>query len=291
MLINHIIAGIKVVKNNQQLILIAFLFKLSLSFLLLIPLQGLVSDALSHRPAATKLLSQWDLTPIIDFAFTNLQALENYAYIILIGVIIAFMLHLFLSGGFFRTLVLSELEESERFGAERFFGWCGTYFPAFVKIAFLSAIFYLAMTILFIILSSLGMHVFLGESDSETVRFFIMLAQAAMFSLLLLFVNMCTIYIKIVTVTREPRSILSILIESFRFLRGNIGKAIALYLLLTFGLLFIIGIYLILHRFIVILPITWSILLLFFLQQVLSLARSCYRLAGYASHINLYILN
>lgn len=291
MLINHIITGIKVVKNNHQLILIAFLFKFGLSFLFLIPLQSLVSDALSHRPAATKLLSQWDLTPIIDFAFTNRQALENYGYIILIGVIIALTLHLFLSGGFFRTLVLSELEESERFETERFFGWCGTYFPTFVKIAVLSVIFYLAITILFIILSTLGRHIFLGESVSVMVRFFIMLAQAAILILLLLFVNMCMFYIKIVAVTREPRSIFSILIELFRFLRENIGKAIALYLLLTFGLFFIIGIYLILHRFIVVLPITWSILLLFFCQQVLSFTRSWYRFVGYASHAHLYISN
>ena len=291
MLINHIINGTKVVKNNHPLILIAFLFKLSFSFLFIIPLQNMLSNAFSHRPAATKLLAQWDLTPIIDFVFTHLKALESYVYIIPIGIIIAFTVHLFLNGGFLRTLILSTDEESEPFGIDRFFSRCGTYVLTFIKIALISFIFYLVIAILFIILSTLGMHLFLGESASEPVRFFTLTAQFVIFILLFLFVNMCMMYTKIAAVTKEPRSIYFILIESFQFLRKNIGQAIALYLLLLSGLLLISGIYLAFHRFVTVLPVTWSIIVLFLCQQATSFTRSWYRLVGFASQAHLYNLN
>lgn len=291
MCINHLIYGTRAVRKNFPVVLIAFIFKLSLSLLLLIPLQGILSDVLSHRPAATSLLADWNLTPLIDLIFNNPDVLQCYGYVIIVGSIIIFTLHLFLSGGFYRTLTILSQEDSETFGIDRFFAWCGEYFHVFFKLTVLSIIFYFAAAILSIILSELGVHLFFGKSVSEPARIFILLVHTAILILLLLFVNMCMLYMKIIAVTSRSRSILSIVNEACLFLRKTIGKVIVLYAILLFGLLVITGTYCFAHFSIQRLPLWLSIIALFICQQVFSFARSWYRLIGYASHIHLYNAN
>ena len=289
MTMKHILNGMKVVRRNWPLVAIAFLFKFGFAFLFLMPLQGLVSGAFSNRPGAGRLLSEWNLTPIIDFVYYNHGALEQYGYFILVAIIIAFMFHTFISGGFFRTLTMGLREEQNVFTAKRFFGWCGYYFWRFVKIAIASAIFYLVIAVLFIILSELVTHLILGKEASEPVRFFITLGRITVFALLLLVANLVIMYTKIAAVVHEHPSLLDMLGSALQFLRNTFWRALTLWAELLIGLFLIMLMYWILFAVCNVLPTTSSIITLFFVQQTLSLTRSWYRLVAYASQTGLYL--
>lgn len=287
----HILTGVKIVQMSWPLIVVTFAFKFALAFLFVIPLQNLASEAFGYRPAAELLLKEWNLTPLIDFIFNNLNVLKQYGYFIVVGVIFALTLHTFLSGGFFRALAVAQHGEYETLSAERFFGWCGRYFWKFMKIALISAIFYVVITFLFIILSTLGMRLILSDFTSEPVRIFVALGQLITLLLLLLFINMIMTYVKITTVSDEESQVLDALGETVEFFSKNFGKALALYGGLLIGLLFFWGIFWVLQMGCGLLPTTMTIIALFILQQALSLTRSWYRLVGYASHTSLYFNN
>jgi hypothetical protein len=287
----HITRGIRLVHHTRPLVAIAFIFKLGLSFLFLVPLQSLISSTLSHRQAATVLLTSWNPTPIIDFIFNTLAALKQYTLIVLVGAVLTLILHLFLSGGFFRTLVVSAREDSPSLTLEGFFGRCGKYFSLFLKIAFLSGIFYCAAATVFIILSDIGTDILLGTSPSEPMQFLTMLIQAVMLMMLLLFIHMGATYMKIIAAEGEGQRLYSILNETVLFLRRHSGKAVVLYGALLVGLILIMGLYWFTSRVTGRLPTSVSILGLFLLQQSVSFIRSWYRLVGYASQIRLYTSN
>jgi hypothetical protein len=286
--IKHIVSGVKIVRLSWPLIAVAFLFKFGLAFLCVIPLQNLMSDAFSYRPAAGLLLEEWNLTPLIDFLLNHLYALKQYGYFAVIGMILALTLNLFLSGGFFRTLAVAQGGEYRTFTAERFFGWCGRYFWTFLKIAAISAIFYVVIAFLFIILSHLGMHLILSDFTPEPVTIFVALGQLILLLLLLLFINMIMTYVKIAAVSDDEDQILNALGETIRFLSKNLGKATALYGGLIIGILVFFGISWALQKGCGLLPTALTIIAIFIIQQALSLTRSWYRLVGYASQINLY---
>ena len=278
----------KVVRRNWPLVAIAFLFKFGLAFLFFIPLQGLVFGAFNNRPAATRLLTEWDMTPIIDFVYNNHNALEQYGYFIFVGIILTLALHLFLSGGFFRTLAVGLHEEKNVFNAERFFGWCGHYFWRLVMIAILSAIFYLALAVVYIILSKMGIRLILGELAPEPVRVFAALGRVTFLILLLMGVNVGLTYLKIVIVVQDYRSIFDAMGAAHRFLRTAYKRAILLYAEILIGLFLIIGMYWIFHKGCNTMPAPFAIITTFLVQQILSLTRSWYRLVGYASQMRLY---
>ena len=286
--IKHIITGAKIVSGGWPLIAIAFLFKFGLAFLFVVPLQNLVSETFAYRPAAELLLKEWNLTPLIDFMFHNRNALKQYGYFVVIGIILTLTLHLFLSGGFFRALAIAQQGEYKRFSVERFFSWCGRYFRIFLKIAVISAIFYVVIAFLFIILSTLGMRLILSDFTSEPVTIFAALGRLIVLLLLLLFINMIMTYVKIAAVSDDEGRILDALGEIMLFLSKNLGKTLALYGGLLIGLLVFLGMYLALQKGCGLLPTALTITATFILQQILSLTRSWYRLVGYASQINLY---
>jgi len=288
-IMRHIVEGTRIVRANWPLVIIAFLFKLSLAFLLLIPLQSLVSQTFGHRPAAGHLLTEWDLTALIDFLYNSRTALEQYGHLLLVGIIIALAVHLFLSGGLFRSLAADLQEEPISFAAERFFGWCGGYFWRFVKLAIASAIFYLAVSVLCIILSGLGLRLIVGDMAHEPVGIVAASGRLVLLILLLLSVNVCMTYAKISAVVQEERGLFGILRAAFRFLRGSVWRAATLYGVLLIGLLVITGAYWVVHKGCHLLPTALTIASLFFVQQVLSLTRSWYRLLGYASQTDLYV--
>ncbi|MFQ6091307.1 MAG: hypothetical protein ACE5OR_01270 [bacterium] len=284
----YILKGMRVVRRNWPLVAIAFLFKFGLALLFLTPLQSLVARAFGNHPAAGRLLEEWDLTPLIDFAYNNRTHLEQYGYFVLIAAIITIVLHLFLSGGLFRTIAFGLGQEQAAFTAEQFLGWCGRYFGRFFKIGAASVIFYVAIGALFIILSQLGERLILAEGAQGPVKVYAALGRMAGLLLLLLLVNMWMVYTKIVAVVHEERRLSVILGEALRFLRLTFWRAVSLYAGLLIGLLIIMGAYWALQKGCGVLPTSWTIVVLFSVQQALSLTRSWYRLVGYAAQTGLY---
>ena len=289
--IKHITQGVQIVQKNWTLVAIAYSFKFGLSLLFLIPLQGLVSNAFSYRPVAGLLLKDWNLTPIIDFIYRNQVVVKQYGSFIVVGIILTLILHIFLSGGFFRSLTLSQDEEYSSMRAQRFFGWCGRYFWPLLKIAVISAIFYIVITFLFIIFSTLGMRLIVSDFTSEPVKIMLALGRLVVLLLLLLVINMIMTYVKIAAVTDDEPQALNALGKTFEFLSKSFRKAFTLYGGLLLGLLALLVIYWILQKGCGLFSTTLTIVTLFLIQQFLSLTRSWYRLIGYASQINLYVNN
>ena len=135
------------------------------------------------------------------------------------------------------------------------------------------------------------MHLILTDFTPEPVTLFVALGRLIVLLLLLLFINMIMTYVKITAVFGDESHILDALGETTEFLSKNLGKALALYGGLLFGLLVFAGIYWALQKGCGFLPTALTIIALFILQQVLSLTRSWYRLVGYASQIGLYMNN
>ena len=254
--IKHIVTGAKIVRVNWPITAIAFAFKFLLAFLFVIPLQNLVSEAFGYRPAAELLLKEWNLTPLIDFVFSNLDALKQYGYFVVVGIILTLIIHLFLNGGFFRTLAVAQREEYRTFSAGGFFRRCGQYFWPFVKIAVISAIVYMAVAFLFVILSRFGLRLIINDFTPEPVKIFVALGRLMVLLLILLFVNMLMVYVRIAAVSDESRQILKALVAATEFLSGNLKNALVLYVGLLVGLAVLFGAYLLLQRGCDLLPTT-----------------------------------
>ncbi len=286
--LRHLFQGMKIVRENRLLIAIAFLPKLALSLLFMMPLQGLIS-AYDHRPAIASLLTESDMNVIIDGLFSHLGALRQYGYFSLAAMVMVYFVHLFLSGGLLQSLAACFSQERELFSPERFFVWCGRHFTALLKIAAISAVLYMVVAALWMIVSEAGVRLIAGEPAPEPVRFCAALARVVVLVLLLMLVNAAVTYGRIAVVVHPRHSLRETLSMAWLFWGRNFIPAVFLSMALMLGLVLMMGVYWALSAGSGLLPTAIGVVTLFAVQQVLSLTRSWYRLVGYASQTGLYV--
>jgi len=151
--------------------------------------------------------------------------------------ILYLVIWIFLSGG---VLHLYNTNDPVTFG--HFMKGAGIYFFRFLKLAVIAGLFY--WLIYFYLLDFLGdlVQEHTREVIDERVAFLWTLSKYLVVLMFLIFVNLIVDYTKIITVTKSQRSILLAIVESFRFVLGNAGRTLSLYM--SIGLLGVFFLYL-----------------------------------------------
>ena len=279
------IQGIKNVWSNKFLIGIMFLFKLGFSLILLAPIYLMFSASFGRNVKASSLLRSLDFSLLIDFVYHWRQTLSIYFLLFFLVFFLVIMVFVFLSGGFWGILRDQSKKEDRNSNTERFFSYCARYFWGMFKIALLLIVFYLIALLLFLFFLSIFDSV-AGKGNRLDITSWRAGVKISAFAFLFFLVNMIGDYLRIFSVQNFKERFSGFVKRAFRFLLTNIFKTLSLYYLLSFVLVMAILIFAGLNELMERIPKTFFyVLLIFFLQQILSLFRSFYRLVYYSSQM------
>jgi hypothetical protein len=279
------IQGVKNVWANKFLIGIMFLYKFLFSLILLAPLYLMFSASFGANARASSLLQKLDSSLLIDFVYHWRQTLSIYFLMSFLVFFLAVVVFIFLSGGFWGILRDGSKGEEANSKIERFFGYCAKYFWGMFKIALLLMLFYLIAFFLFLFFAAILDSV-AGESGWLEITSWRVATKMAAFAFLFLLVNMIGDYLRIFYVQNFLERLLGSVKRAFRFLLTNLLKTLSLYYLLSVFLVVAILAFVGLNKLTEGIPKTsFYVLLIFLLQQLLSLFRAFYRLIYYSSQL------
>ena len=286
------VQGIKNVWSNKFLIGIMFLFKFFFSLILLAPLYFMFSASFGANQKALSLLEGFDFSLLIDFVYHWRQTLSIYFLMFFLVSFLAIMVFIFFSGGFWGILRDESKRKEGNFKIERFFSYCARYFWGMFKIALLQVAFYLIAFFLFLFFLTIFDLVAGKGSWLELTSWRVMIKISVVVFLFLL-VNMIGEYLRIFYVSQDAEfaqnfkeKFLGFVKRAFRFLLTNFFKTLSLYYLLSFVLVLAILVYFGVNKVMEGIPKTsLYVLLVFLVQQILSLFRAFYRLVYYSSQI------
>jgi len=195
------------------------------------------------------------------------------------------MVFVFFSGGFWGILRDQSQREGEILKTERFFGYCAKYFWGMFKIALILIALYLIALFLFLFVLTI-FDLVAGKESWLEITSWQMVIKISIFAFLFFLVNMIGDYLRIFYIENFEQRFLGFVKKAFRFLLTNFFKTLSLYYLLSFVLVLAILAYLGANKLMEGIPKTsLYILLVFLLQQILSLFRAFYRLVYYSSQI------
>jgi len=284
-ILNSFITGIKNVWSNKFLIGMMFLFKLLFSVILLAPLYLMFSASFGANVKASNLLRGLDFSLLIDFIYHWRQTLSIYFLMFILVSFLVIVVFIFLSGGFWGIL-RDETKQKERgLKIERFFGYCPKYFWGMFKIALLSVGFYLVAFFLFLFFLAIFNSV-AGKGSLFEITSWRVIAKISILAFLFFLVNMIGDYLKIFYIQNFEERFWGLVRKAFRFLLTNFFKTLSLYYLLSFVLVLAILLYFGMDKVMEGIPKTgFYVLLVFMVQQILSLFRAFWRLVYYSSQI------
>lgn len=283
-----LIQGIKNVWSNKFLIGIMFFFKLGFSLILLAPLYLMFSASFGANVKASSLLWRFDLSLLIDFVYHWRQTLSIYFLMFFLVSFLAIMVFVFFSGGFWGILKDQSKKEEGNLKMERFFGYCAKYFWGMFKIALLLVAFYLIAFFLFLFFLTI-FDSMAGKGSWLEITSWRVVVKISIFVFLFLLVNMIGDYLRIFYIQNFKERFLGFVKKAFRFLLTNFFKTLSLYYLLSFVLVLAILAYVGANKLMEGIPKTiFYVLLVFLVQQILSLFRAFYRLVYYSSQITLF---
>jgi hypothetical protein len=279
------VQGIKNVWSNKFLIGIMFLFNFFFSLILLAPLYLMFSASFGANQKALSLLESFDFSLLLDFVYHWRQMLSIYFLMFFLVSFLAIMVFIFFSGGFWGILRDESKRKEKNLKMERFFGYCARYFWGMFKIALVQVAFYLIAFFLFLFLTSIFDSVAGKESWFELTSWR-SIVKISIFAFLFLLVNMIGDYLRIFYVHNHKEHLLGFTKKAFRFLLTNFFKTLSLYYLLSFVLVLAILTYVGANKVMEGIPkASLYVLLVFLIQQILSLIRAFYRLVYYSSQI------
>jgi hypothetical protein len=279
------VQGIRNVWANRFLIGIMFLFKFVFSLILLAPLYLMFSASFGANAKASRLLEGFDFSLLIDFIYHWRQTLSIYFLMSFLVFFLAVVVFVFLSGGFWGILRDQSKGEAGDSKLERFFGYCAKYFWGMFKIALLLILFYLIAFFLFLFFTALFDSVF-GKGDWFEVSSWRTVIKILTFVFLFFLVNMIGDYLRIFYVQNFLDRLFASAKKAFRFLLTNLFRTLSLYYLLSLVLIVAVLAYVGVKELTEVVPKTgFYVLLVFLVQQVLSLFRAFYRLTYYSSQL------
>lgn len=282
------IQGIKNVWSNKFLIGIMFLFKLFFSLVLLAPLYLMFSATFGANTKSPSLLQGLDFSLLIDFIYHWRQTLSIYLLMFFLVSFLAVLVFIFFSGGFFGILRDETEGKEENSKTQRFFGYCAKYFWGMFKIALLLVVLYLVAFILFLFFLSI-FNIVAGKGSWLEITSWRTVAKISVFAFLFFWVNMMGDYLRIFYVKNFEERFLELVKKVFRFLLTNPLRTLSLYYLLSFVLILVVLVYSGANKLMDGIPKTsFCVLLVFLIQQILSLFRSFWRLVYYSSQITLF---
>ena len=293
LILNSFIIGIKNVWSNKFLIGIMFLFKLVFSLILLAPLYLMFSASFGANLKASNLLRWFDFSLLIDFIYHWKHTLSIYFLMFFLVSFLAVMVFIFFSGGFWGVLrdqakkKEGNPKDASHLKIEGFFGYGAKYFWGMFKITLVLFAFYLIAIFLFLFFLTIFNSV-AGKGSFLEITSWRIMVKISILAFLFLLVNMIGDYLRIFYIENFEERFLVSVRRAFRFLLTNFLKALGLYYLLSFVLLLAILLYFGMDKVMEGIPKTsFSILLVFLVQQISSLFRAFYRLVYYSSQIAL----
>ena len=286
------IQGIKNVWSNKFLIGSLFLFKFFFSLILLAPLYLMFSASFGANQKASSLLRCFDFSLLIDFVYHWRQTLSIYFLMFFLVSFLALMVFVFFSGGFWGILRDESRKKEGNWKSERFFGYCAKYFWGMFKIALLLIAFYLIAFLLFLFFLTI-FDLVAGKGSWFEITSWRVIVKISFFVFLFFLVNMIGDYLRIFYISQDAEfaqnfkeRFSGFVKKAFRFLLTNFFKTLSLYYLLSFALILAILAYVGVNKLMEGIPrTTLYVLLVFLIQQILSLFRAFYRLVYYSSQI------
>jgi len=293
LILNSFIIGIKNVWSNKFLIGIMFLFKLVFSLILLAPLYLMFSASFGANLKASNLLRWFDFSLLIDFIYHWKHTLSIYFLMFLLVSFLTIMVFIFFSGGFWGVLrdqakkKEGNPKDASHLKIEGFFGYGAKYFWGMFKITLVLFAFYLIAIFLFLFFLTIFNSV-AGKGSFLEITSWRIMVKISILAFMFFLVNMIGDYLRICYIENFEERFLVSVKRAFRFLLTNFLKALGLYYLLSFVLLLAILLYFGMDKVMEGIPKTsFSILLIFLVQQISSLFRAFWRLVYYSSQIAL----
>jgi len=247
----------------KGMVFFLFIVNIIISLLLFVPMYDSLKGSFGKRLIADRMLKGFDYTWFLQFSqnakglaasfkpevinagafLENISALERAGFlreeaiVFMIG-IFYLLLSIFFAGG-----ILNILSSTEgKFSLSNFFAGCGGYFLRFLRLFFLSLIFFVPVYLLSFYLSSLVYMKYADYGAEMPVFIFRTIITALTFFLLFL-VDMIFDYAKIRTVAEGSRSMFVETFRSIGFVFKNFGKTLGLYYLLGVVSVAIMAIY------------------------------------------------
>jgi hypothetical protein len=236
----------------KGMVFFLFIVNIVISLIFFAPMYKSLNHSFGRRIIADKMLSGFDYTWFAQFnekaeglassflpgvinagAFLeNIQSLVKAGFIgqetivLLLGILYLFI-SIFFAGGILKVFSSGE----GRFSFALFFSGCGGYFLRFLRLFFISVIFFIPIYLLSYGLKLLVM-LKLMDYGAEMPIFILNMAITALTFFLLFFIDMVFDYAKIRTVTKNSKKMFRDALRSFRFVFKNFGKTLSLYYLL-----------------------------------------------------------
>ena len=285
LVLTSFVQGVKNVWANKFLIGIMFLFKFFFSLVLLAPLYLMFSASFGANAKASSLLKGLDLSLLIDFVYHWRQTLPIYFLVSFLVCFLTVIVFIFLSGGFWGVLRDQTQGNEGNSKMERFFGYCAKYFWGMFRIALLLILFYLVAFFLYLFFVTIFDSV-AGKGGWFEITSWRTVMKILTLAFLFFLVNMIGDYLRIFYIQNFFERFSVFVKKAFRFLLTNLFKTLSLYYLLSVVLILAILAYVGMNELIEGVPRTgFYVLLIFLLQQTLSLFTAFYRLAYYSSQL------
>lgn len=276
-----LIQGTRSVFYNSKLVFLLWAFNAASALILTIPFLQILLDSLDHSLISDSLSQNFDYTWFIQFKRVYELQFEHLPLSIYSVVAIYTLLQTFFLGG-----LISIFSNPDKNHIVDFFYGGVRYFSRFVKVLFVSLVFFVVAFKLNDYLGELITYLF---KDSENIKADFAL-KALRYILLVFFIGVITIisdYTKVALAIGDKTKILIGTYNAFIFLKNNFVKIFSVFLFVAIiGALGVI-LYNLIGRF---LPRTpyYFLILSFILQQMLIIFRLLVRMLFCATEVNLY---
>ena len=265
-----------------RLVITLYLVNLLLAFPALYVTHSALESALGNSLAGESLLPGFDFTVFFDLLGAHSLTPGSLLPLSLSLAVAGVVVQVFLAGG-----ILDLLVREKRFSGATFFRACGAYIGRFTRIWILTVLSLLLVIALFCILFVAMVDIINAKMGSEQATGIATIIVLVVFSVPVLLVFMASDYARVNTVVHEGQSAWMSLRRGFLFVLRNIGSTLGLHLLLLLLLTVFIVLYLSLEGLIN-MDRSFTILLVFLLQQLFVLARLAIRVAFCAGEVELY---
>lgn len=282
-IVNAFSSGFRRSGSEIKMALVVYLLNLLLAIPLALAFRSALAAGFGVSLASEQLLQGLDFTAFQDFMRANGERLLTVINQVLTFLILSMLLQTFLAGG-----ILSVLQDHERkFVAASFFKGCGTYFFRFFR---LFLIFGIILVLVSLIVAGILMAVVgaMGEaSTSEVTDFWVRIAAIALFCVPIILVLMAADYAKIHIVLHDERSAFRACGKGFGFVFRKFFAAFGLELLLLLIPVIVMVLY-VLADLAIGMTTGLTILLMFFIQQLVMAIRAWIRIFFFASEMSFY---
>ena len=276
-----LVQGSRSVFHNTKIVLLMWVFNAASALVLTVPIYNLLLVNLSHSVMSDKLMEKFDYMWFLQFRHLYEIQLNQIPLSIYALVVIYILLQTFFLGG-----LVSIFNSPEKNHIVDFFFGGVRYFSRFVKVLFISLIFF-ALAIK--IYDWLGQLITWGYQDSENVWMDFVL-KGLRYILLVFMIGVVTLlsdYSKVSMAVRDKTKFFKEFYRAVLFIKDHFTKVFTVFLIVA--IIGVIGVlvYNVLGKFIPRIP-SYFLILSFVLQQMLIIFRLLIRMLFCSTEVILY---